>query len=367
MEAIPQSQYEPAARTRRFHRMAVLGVCLMVLAGASQAASRTCTEASTVSERSPPVINVRIDNDLFARQDQGYSSGILVSLVSPNLKDYTEDDCLPGLARWINRHLARIQPSGFDQQNMVVKVGQGIFTPNDPEPRELIADDRPYAGALLASFGYNARKGDRLRSTQLVFGIVGPDAYAKQSQDFIHRLIGSKRFNGWDNQLHNEPVAMLVHERSRRYATHAIGSRGLQWDAINHWGGAIGNFQTYASAGTELRLGFRLPNDFGSSPVRPAGDNTAPNESYRVMRGWTWHAFVATDAKWVLHDITLDGNTFRDSHSVDKKPFVGEAAIGMAATYDRWKFAFARYYRTREFDGQRSRPSFGSFTISRAF
>ena len=36
-------------------------------------------------------------------------------------------------------------------------------------------------------------------------------------------------------------------------------------------------------------------------------------------------------------------------------------------TCERWKFAFARYYRTREFDGQRSRPSFGSFTISRAF
>ncbi len=333
--------------------------------GAANAQDQPCMETS--GERFPPVVNLRIDNDLFARQDQGYSSGVQLSLVSPNLKDYTGDPCLPALARWLNRYLERIQPSGFDQQNMVVKIGQGIFTPDDPTRSDLIVDDRPYVVALLASFGYNARKGDRLRSTQLVFGLVGPDAYGEQSQNFIHGIIGSDKFHGWDNQLHNEPVVMLVHERSQRYARHTIGDRGLQWDAINHWGGAIGNFQTHANAGTELRLGFRLPDDFGSSPVRPAGDNTAPTESYRVMRGWTWHAFIATDARWVLRDITLDGNTFRDSHGVDKKPLVGEAAIGMALTYNRWKFAFARYFRTREFDGQRSRPSFGSFTISRAF
>lgn len=354
-------------KPRRFLPIVALVAMLFAIGGMqpARAADDFCREVS--GERFPPVVNLRIDNDLFAHQDQGYSSGVLLSLVSPNLKDYTGDPCLPALARWLNRYLERIQPSGFDQQNMVVKIGQGLFTPDDPTRRDLIVDDRPYAGALLASFGYNARKGDRLRSTQLVFGLVGPHAYGKQSQDFIHGIIGSHKFRGWDNQLHDEPVLMLVHERSQRYARHTIGDRGLQWDVINHWGGAVGNFQTNLGAGTELRLGFRLPDDFGSSPVRPAGDNTAPTESYRVQSGWAGHVFLATDARWVLHDITLDGNTFRDSHSVDKKPLVGEAAIGMAITHDRWKFAFARYYRTREFDGQRSRPSFGSFTISRAF
>ena len=108
------------------------------------------------------------------------------------------------------------------------------------------------------------------------------------------------------------------------------------------------------------------PNDFGSSPVRPAGDNTAPSKGESAAR-WSWHGFLATDARVVLRDITLDGNTFRDSHSVDKKPVVGEAAIGAAMTYGAWKIALARYFRTREFDGQDMRPSYGSFTISREF
>ena len=74
---------------------------------------------------------------------------------------------------------------------------------------------------------------------------------------------------------------------------------------------------------------------------------------------------VTSDARWVVRDITLDGNTFRNSHSVDKRPFVGDIGYGVAVMRGKWKFALARYHRTREFDGQKETPVFGSFTISR--
>ncbi|KAG0752523.1 hypothetical protein G6F63_016623 [Rhizopus arrhizus] len=76
--------------------------------------------------------------------------------------------------------------------------------------------------------------------------------------------------------------------------------------------------------------------------------------------------FVTTDAAWVIRDITLDGNTFRSSHSVDKRHVVAQGGYGMALTHGRWKFAVARYHSTREFYGQREAPVFGSFTISRS-
>ncbi len=68
----------------------------------------------------------------------------------------------------------------------------------------------------------------------------------------------------------------------------------------------------------------------------------------------------------MIRDITLDGNTFRNSHSVDKRHVVGTAGYGLAVMRGRWKFALARYHSTREFDGQREAPVFGSFTISRS-
>jgi hypothetical protein len=38
----------------------------------------------------------------------------------------------------------------------------------------------------------------------------------------------------------------------------------------------------------------------------------------------------------------------------------------VAVMRGRWKFALARYHSTKEFDGQRQSPIFGSFTISRS-
>lgn len=315
----------------------------------------------------PPTVNFRVDNDLFGGedQDQGYTNGAELSFVSPNLYDYTSDPCLPRLARWFNRHLERLHPGEFQQQNMVFGIAQGLFTPKDPTRHDLIRDDRPYAAVLLASFGYNARNQDHLRTNQLQLGIVGPAALGRQAQDLVHKITGSKKFEGWGNQLHDEPVFRLVHERMRRWpGDGTVNAAGWGWDAISHWGGALGNLGTHANVGGEVRFGWKLPDDFGSSPLRPAGENTAPSGQSRGS-GWSAHLFLTTDARWVLRDITLDGNTFRDSHSVHKRPFVADIGYGLAIWRGHWKFALARYHRTREFDGQLQTPVFGSFTVSR--
>ena len=340
-------------------RTACLLLAVVFSGNAFAAEGETCARRTEL----PPTVNFRIDNDLFGKQDQGYSNGVQLTLVSPNLVDYTDDPCLPRMARWFNRRLNALTPEGFDQQNMVVTFGQAIFTPTDYTRSDLITDDRPYAAALLVGLGYNARNGDQLRTTQLQLGIVGPSALGEQVQNEVHHILGDPPFEGWDNQLRDEPVFRLVHERMRRFSPDN-GTWG--WDAITHYGGSLGNLATYANAGAEVRFGRHIPDDFGSTPLRPAGENTAPTRSRPVGGPFGAHVFLTFDARWVLHDITLDGNTFRDSHSVDKKSLVGEAGLGLALTKGRWKFALARYYRSREFEGQVEAPVFGSFTISRA-
>jgi len=344
----------------------VCGVLFAGLAGSAAAAER-CERSVLASH--PPAVNFRVDNDLFGgkRQDQGYTNGAALSFVSPNLVDFTGDPCLPRLARWVNRHIERLQPGGFDQQNMVFAVGQGLYTPSDPTRSDRVLDDRPYAAVLLASFGYNARNDAHLRTTQLQVGVVGPAALGEQVQNAVHKIIDSTQFQGWDHQLRNEPVFALVHERMRRWPGDAsFDSDGWGMDAITHWGGAVGNLATHGTVGAEVRVGYRVPDDFGTSPVRPAGENTAPTRGGVRHAGWAMHVFASLEGRLVLRDITLDGNTFRDSHSVDKRMLVGDAGYGFAVTRGRWKFALARYHRSREFDGQAELPVFGSFTVSRS-
>ena len=190
--------------------------------------------------RLPPIVNLRVDNDLLGGQDQGYSNGVQLTLVSPNLRDYTDDPCIPRLARWVNQYLNALQPDTFEQQNMIATFAQGIYTPTDFSRSDLIVDDRPYAAALLVGLGYNGREGDRLRTTQLQFGIVGPAALGKQAQDAVHGITGSEKFLGWDNQLENEPVFRIVHERMRRFSS-SDGARGWGCDTITHYGGSLVN------------------------------------------------------------------------------------------------------------------------------
>ncbi|MGE4336327.1 MAG: lipid A deacylase LpxR family protein [Pigmentiphaga sp.] len=353
-------------------RLSGLGACLLLgLAAAANAAepegppSVACEETNPL--RGSGTFNLRIDNDMFGGlgQDQGYSNGFLVSWVSPNLANYVDDPCLPRAVRGLNRYLALLQPEGFDEQNMTIGLGQMMYTPVDRLRGDLIENDRPFAGVLMLSLGYNARRNDTLRTSQIRLGVVGPAAHAKQVQNWWHDLIGVDRFQGWDQQLRNEPVFQLLHERRTRVARR-INNDGWGWDLIRHWGASLGNFATYANVGGELRFGLRLPDDLGTAPLRPAGENTSPVRA-RPAGSWNAHLFAAVDARWVLRDITLDGNTFKSSHSVDKRPFVADVGYGLAFYYGPWRIALARYHRTREFHGQGDVPVYGTITIGRRF
>lgn len=342
-------------------------VLLAALAPMPSFADESCRQDQ--KDATPPTINVRIDNDTFAsgEQDQGYTNGAVFTFVSPDLTDYTDDPCLPNLARWINSWMVGMPGPSPDQKNMVFSLSHLIYTPTDWTRSDIIQSDRPYAAILMASAGYNLRRGNTLETTQIQLGLVGPAALGEEVQDAVHNAIGADLFSGWRHQLRNEPLFGFVHERMQKYdppsTNYVFDDR---FDVITHWGGSIGNAFTHANAGAEIRFGPNLPDDFGSTPTRPAGENTAPGGFGRAQ-GFSWHVFASTDLKWVVRDITLDGNTFQSSHSVDKRPLVAEGGVGLVINYDDWKIAFARYWRTREFETQDESPRFGSFTISRSF
>jgi hypothetical protein len=285
--------------------------------------------------------------------------------VSANLEDYVNDPCLPRWVRRLNRFSEWIHPGAFDSRNMVVTLGQAIYTPTDPNRRDVIKDDRPYAGWLYLGFAYNARTERWMETSEIDIGMIGPASLARQSQDFIHDLRGFERFQGWGNQLHDELGLQFVRERKDRVFQYADRD-GPQMDAITHYGYSLGNVRTYLNAGIEMRIGSYLPNDFGTSPIRPAGDSNAPLSRYtsRRMANSGMHLFLSLDGRAVAHDIFLDGNTFSDSHSVDKEYFVGDVAAGIAWQWPGGKITYAQYWRSKEFRTQQHGQSFGSVTLS---
>lgn len=326
--------------------------------------------------RDPWTANFFLDNDLFTETDRNYTNGIRFSLISPNVDSFISDPCLPQWVREVNQRLTFLDAvddeNANKQRNLVISFGQQIYTPEDLNRTTVDPDDRPYAGWLYAGFAYQSRKGNQLRTTELNVGIIGPAALGKEAQDFIHDLRGFEKFQGWDNQLRNEPGFQLVHELKQRVPQQPLVGP-LSYDLIVHAGGSLGNVATYLNTGAEFRLGWHLPDDFGTSALRAGGDNSAPGaaddryQSSKRSNNLGAHLYVSGDARYVLHDIFLDGNTFRDSHSIDKEPLVGEVTVGMAVLYHGVKLSYSRVHRSREFKGQREGHNYGALSLSYSF
>lgn len=324
-----------------------------------------CPDRPVAAEtgENPWTHSVYFENDLFNSTDSNYTNGVKYTLISPDLSPHTRTARLPReVLEWIHR-VPLIRDSGPDFSHKAeFSLGQNMYTPADISRTDLIRDDRPYAGWTYLGLAYHRQarpeKGLHfLDSVEIQLGMIGPLSYAEETQTLVHELRGIETAEGWDHQLRNEPGLVVAFERKWLFSPDT--NAPLSGDAIVHAGGALGNVATYLNSGLELRWGLNLPGNFGASLIRPAGSTRfAPARKPGV------YLFAAVNGKYVLRDIFLDGNTFTDSHSIDKRDFVADLAAGLTISYDKLMLTYTQVSRSREFVGQEKSHDFGSLTLS---
>jgi len=302
-----------------------------------------------------PYWSIQLENDfLGSRDDRFYSHGMEVSYLRPS----TPDDRLPELAQ----HMPFFKIG--DVHAVQYTLGQNIFTPEDTETATLVKDDRPYAGWLYASVELLARIVEEpsyrvVNMFGITVGIVGPSSHADDMQKGIHDVIHTDQPQGWDNQLKDEPGVVLTYVRSWQYFHNIPDS--MEFDFTPHVVGTLGNIYTYGGGGIMFRWGRGLRNDFAPPNIRPGfpgipyfKPTTTPN----------WYLFAGFEAQAIARNIFLDGNSFKESHSVDKKPLVADFQFGFAFHIDSLRIALSNVLRSREFEGQPESTQFGAINIS---
>lgn len=160
-------------------------------------------------------------------------------------------------------------------------------------------------------------------------------------------------------------VGIINCTMSRRFQRHGSQVQGLSQcrrhhlpgfsaDTIRSVGLRLGNIRASATLGIEGRIGWNLPNDFGSYYIRPGAKKSAtmlphctatqtkPSRRPAVRPGV--HLFGILEAKTVAWDFSLDGNLFRTSHSVTRRPWVAQAAFGIrcSGNYCRSRLSIGR-------------------------
>ena len=307
-----------------------------------------------VPEQEEGTFSLIFENDIFAGSDRNYTNGIRAEwLSSPmDIPDWVVDAA---------RAFPLFPEDGTFRASY--SIGQSMYTPRDITLEDPPKDDRPYAGWTYGSIGLIAENGQRLDQLELTVGIVGPASGAEQTQKGVHKLINSEHPEGWDHQLKNEPGVVLTYQRSwRGLLSEQSSAYGV--DITPHVGGAVGNVFTYANAGVTLRAGKNLLLDYGPPRIKPSISGSGYFVPYD---GTSWYFFAGVEGRAVAHNIFLDGNTFKDSRSVDRNPFIGDVQFGFAMTVQNVRFSYTHVFRTPEFDGQEDPDGFGALSMSVRF
>jgi len=321
-------------------------------------------------EREAPggTLTVYFENDLFFDQDRYYTNGAKISWISSDFSEaFARASEVPGWARPLVRRLPFVNKREVEK-NIVFSLGQNLFTPQDISVAEAQPGDRPYAAWLYLGMGLHAKTERWQNVMELNVGVVGPWALGEETQNSVHRSRGIPTAQGWDHQIRNEVVVNVIFERRRRVELY--GERGgFAVDAIGHLGGSLGTLYTYLNTGGTVRVGWNLPHDFGASVIRLAGDTNAPvreERAWRTDHPFGFHLFFGFDGRLVARDLTLDGNTFRDSARIEREWWVGDASGGFALSWGRWKASYAATFRSRTFRGG-GMQTFGSINLSANF
>ena len=290
------------------------------------------------------------------------------SLGSGNDSDYTNGtrltyfDAQAPIPEFIHGIAGKIPTFEINQTTSVFyTLGQNLYTPSDITIRAAVPTERPWAAWLYMSAGLATVTDNHIDEVELTAGVIGPAAAGEPVQRVVHEILGVSTPKGWGNQLYNEPGLMV--SWNRRWPETFSADLGPFHGAVEPSAGVtVGNIYTYANTGLNLTLS---PNNRGIQDSPPRVRPSSPGTGFFATPddGFNWYLFAGVDGRAVARNIFLDGNTFRDSASIDKEYFVADINTGLALTWDDVRVSYTMTYRTPEYKDQPEDTLFGGVSI----
>lgn len=345
--------------TQRFSRLAL---AVLPLLAALAPAARAGDPADTDDQWRTTLLE---ENDsLYTHTDKHYTQGLRLSALSPPVGP---DSWANDLFDWAQIFPTVFAPGGT--RRVSVFLGQSIFTPvnldiKPPDPR-----DRPYGGWLYTGASFLQEAGNQLENFELDLGVVGPGAFGKEVQNDWHQFIGIHQARGWSSQIQNEPGMVLSYERLWRVPVPFLSriDKGVEdgVDIVPQLGGSGGNVFTYGEAGALLRIGRHLEADYGPVRIRPALSGTDYFNPEHLDGDLGFYVFAGAQGRVVACNIFLDGNTFRQSASVEHKTFVADLQAGVSVFWSHHaRVDLSVVRRTDEFVGQTRQDIIGTAALA---
>ena len=272
------------------------------------------------------------ENDFFVGDDNGYTNGMGITFGKGPFTEFNNEN-LPDWLHWLTKELY-VSTMKNKQRGVAHMFFQRMQTPEDLSETALIKDDVPYVGLLAwqgTLYAWDDHVSDQF---SLYLGAVGPITFAEEVQIFVHDLMGAIEPKGWDNQIENELIFKV--EAQRVWSLYRSNGMGKQFDILGLWGAGIGTLESATKAGLAIRWGTNLQNSFQAfslqtdRQVNPLS-LTPENDFYLFFGG---------RAGVVFNNILIDGNTFKDSHSVPLERYQDQVSAGFVWSIGNNAFVF---------------------------
>jgi hypothetical protein len=298
------------------------------------------------------------ENDIFLQEDGGYTNGFGMAYGHGPFERFNEDNT-PSLL------LDIVEASHIDDfedrsHAMTFLFGQAINTPEDINIAAPLDDQQPYSGLLVARFNFYAIDQKYTDRLGISLGMIGPVSGAESAQRRVHKATGGDDPKGWDHQLKNEPVFRIEAAQSNKVLQGSIIGDQFSYEVTSTIFGGIGNMSSDFGGGAGLRIGRNL-DQITNVAIDIPGREVNVVGFGGINR---WYVFAEVLGRYVLNDITIEGNTLRESHGVDLTNEQAQFSFGFAFNIGRWAFNYTRANLSRRYETQPSTASFGAVNIT---
>jgi hypothetical protein len=254
------------------------------------------TAAQTGTRLKPAMFQVSFDDDYFNYRlcgtDKYYTAGLEFSIF---FKNKTGD-----------QHI-KTSSGGYADLHYV-SIKQMMNTPNEISRKGYQPGDYPYAGLLFATYGRIHSGHDSRFTTALSIGLLGPKAFAGETQTWVHSLIHYTKPAGWDSQINGELMVNYMTRYER-----ALLQKSKRLDVLAGSEFNAGTIFTNASAGIQLRFG-KLNNLFSNYGLINLSDEAVVAKSFFF--------FLYPSVTFVGYNAALQGGISRKQQHTAKHQYV---------------------------------------------
>ncbi len=224
------------------------------------------------------------------------------------------------------------------------QIGHEMYTPSNAVTQFVNNHDRPFAGYLYAGFGIKkVYTNNSSFAINYKLGILGPSAFGKELQNFIHNLYNFPEAVGWQFQIKNSLAANLQLNYNKFLFKETTNRFDVTWlNTAN-----AGSVNTNIGSGFIARIGFNALQPFSNSI---AFNNHLNNQKSTFFRAVETLLYIKPMVNYVLYDATLQGNFLNKGSVVTSfiNPVVFRLEVGFLFTAKNVNFGYVFNYNTNK-------------------